>query len=619
MKNFQMFRYIKKILPLIIAVCLIATFFIFYKLSSVNTHIASEVIHYNDEQAEQGLAPTGEKLDVNEIKSSAVMSKVVERMGLTGIYSVDNLISRVNITPIEDADKVAQKEAKLEEGEEYIYEPSTFIVSFASTNSEGPEFARTILDETLDVYFEQFSQKYVNVAHVSNSIEKLNQDNYDYIEMMELIDTSIESTLQTLYQRIEQNTYYRSTETGVSFGELADDFNYLRQTNVSALFSDIYKYQITKDKAVLISDYTTRIDNNNISNAKDESIVRDILTVIEAYVDKMRASGNTNITYEYILDDVYEKNLQDYFGDQTVTYDELIYSWRDHNESKEHDIIDSAYCSYILDTFTSCTGACQGACADSALTCSELSNQEYASVKAEVEKSIDSLIRELTDLYNLTMETNEEYNKYLGASYISVLSSTSVRESVNVVLYSAIAFFFLMIVCCGGAIVVGRIGDIVNYIFFTDHLTGFHNRAYFDKYLKSMEKKLLDDGTVYSMIEIYNLQKINQEYSREIGDEIITVFRDFITENFGKSKTKYIYNGNGSFIMLSEGSDYITVEDIIKLFRLRLDEREVHRDIVIEYKVGIAETFKENKTARRLLSETIKSKKSYRSEINETD
>ena len=160
---------------------------------------------------------------------------------------------------------------------------------------------------------------------------------------------------------------------------------------------------------------------------------------------------------------------------------------------------------------------------------------------------------------------------------------------------------------------------IVNYIFFTDHLTGFHNRAYFDKYLKSMEKKLLDDGTVYSMIEIYNLQKINQEYSREIGDEIITVFRDFITENFGKSKTKYIYNGNGSFIMLSEGSDYITVEDIIKLFRLRLDEREVHRDIVIEYKVGIAETFKENKTARRLLSETIKSKKSYRSEINETD
>ena len=131
MKNFQIFRYLKKILPFIIVFCLLATYAVYFKLSSSNTYIASEVIHYNDEKAEKGLAPTGEKLDVNEIKSSAIMTKVVDRMGLTGIYSVDSLISRINITPVEDKDKVAQKDAKLEVGEEYIYVPSTFIVSFA--------------------------------------------------------------------------------------------------------------------------------------------------------------------------------------------------------------------------------------------------------------------------------------------------------------------------------------------------------------------------------------------------------------------------------------------------------------------------------------------------------
>ena len=134
MKNFQILRYVKRLLPLIIVFCLVATYAVYFKLSSSNTYIASEVIHYNDEQAEQGLAPTGDKLDVNEIRSSAVMSKVVDKMGLTGIYSVDSLISRVEITPIEDADKVARKDAKLEEGEEYIYKPSTFIVSFAATS-----------------------------------------------------------------------------------------------------------------------------------------------------------------------------------------------------------------------------------------------------------------------------------------------------------------------------------------------------------------------------------------------------------------------------------------------------------------------------------------------------
>ena len=53
------------------------------------------------------------------------------------------------------------------------------------------------------------------------------------------------------------------------------------------------------------------------------------------------------------------------------------------------------------------------------------------------------------------------------------------------------------------------------------------------------------------------------------------------------------------------------------LFRLRLDEREAYREVVIEYKIGIAETFKTSKTARNLLSEAIESKKNYTSDLRE--
>lgn len=631
MKNFQILRYLKKVLPILIVICLLATFAVYFKLSSANKYIASEVIHFNDEQAEQGLAPTGEKLDVNEIRSSAVMSKVVDKMGLAGIYSVDSLISRINITAVEDKDKVSQKEAKLEEGEEYIYVPSTYIVSFAATSDEGGAFARTMLDEILDVYYEQFSQKYVNVAPANNIIENLNQDDYDYIEIMEIIDTSIENTVSTLYQRIGQNSYYRSSETGVSFSEIVDDFNYLRQVKVSSLFSKIYKYQITKNKSVIIADYTTRIDNNNISNEKEESLINDIVTVIEAYVEKMRESGNTNISYEYILENLHERDLQEYFGDQTVTYDELIYSWRDHKESRAHTIIDTAYYRYILNTFTyctkkcedicvhstvKCTEKCEATCVDTPYTCTELCNPDYPAIKKEVDQEIAVLLDNLAELYDITTQVNNEYNKYLGASYISVLSSASIRESVNVELYTAIAFFFLMVVCCGGAIILGRAADIINYIFYTDHLTEFNNRAYFDKYLKSKDKTLLDDGAVYCLVDISNLAQINSDHSRDSGDGVIKLFTRYLKEAFGKSNTEFIYNDNGSFIMLSENTDLIAVEDIMRLFRLRLDERDEYSNIVIEYKIGIAETFKENKTARRLLSEAIKNKKNYISDLN---
>ncbi|MBR2861879.1 MAG: diguanylate cyclase [Clostridia bacterium] len=626
MKNFKIMRYLKKLLPIIVILCVVATYGIYVKLNDSNTYVASEVIHYNDPAAEQGLTPTGSKLDVNEIKSSAILSKVVDRMGLTGIYSVDSLISRISITPLPDEDKLAQKEAKLEEGEEYVYEPSTYIVSFTATNDEGSVFARTILDETLDVYFAEYSQKYVNVAPAKNIIDNTESANYDYIEMVELIDVGIDETLTTLYQRMDQNPYYRSTKTGASFSDLADDFNYLRSVKLSSMFSKIYKYQITKNKTLLVSDYKTRIDNNVILNAKEESIVKDTVAVIDAYVEKMRESGNTNITYEYILDNLHDGNLVDgngnplFAGDQTVTYDELIFSWRDHKETKEYSVIDSAYCNYLINTFTACTGACDPEhreCATSNKTCTEIHNENYQQLKTELDEEINTLISDLTELYNLTMSTNEEYNQYLGASYISVLSSASVKPSINVILYTLIAFFFLIVLCCGGAIVLARVADIVNYVFYTDHLTNLYNRAYFDKYLKSMDKKLLDDGTVYCIIEISNLAAINAEFSRQVGDEVIKTFTSYLKEAFGKTNAEYIYNGNGSFVVLAQDADYITAEDILRLFRIRLDERDVFEDFAIEYKIGIAESFKENKTARKLLSEAIKSKKDFVAEIIE--
>lgn len=615
MKNFQVMRYLKKLLPIIMIFCVLATYAINSKLNSSNTYVASEVIHYNDPMAEQGLTPSGSKLDVNEIKSSAVLSKVVDKMGLTGIYSVDSLISRISIIPIADPDKLARKEAKLEEGEEFLYEPSTYVVSFTATNKEGAEFARNVLDETLDVYFAEYSQQYVNVAPAKNIIDRVEEGNYDYLEMVELIDMGIKDTLTILYQRMNQNPYYRSTKTGESFGDLAEEFDYIRNVKLSALFSKIYKYQVTQDKTVLVADYNTRIDNNTISNAQEESIVEDTLVVIDAYVDKMRASGNTNITYEYILDNVHERNLKaDYApGDQTVTYDELIYNWRDHNEKKEYQTIDTAYCRYVIDTFGACTGNCGGACAASGQTCTELSNPQYAAIRDGIEVQISELVGELDKLYAVTMETNDEYNSYLGASYISVLSSASVVSTVNVKLYTIIAFVFLIVLCCGGAIVFGRLGDIINYVFYTDHLTEFWNRAYFDKYLKSMDKKFLDDGTVYCMVDIANLIAINAEYSRQVGDGIIKLFTAILKEVFGKSDSTFIYNGNGSFIVITTDTDYITVEDIMRLFGMRLDEREEYQDIVLEYKVGIAETFKESQTARKLLAEAIKNKKTYSS------
>jgi hypothetical protein len=61
----------------------------------------------------------------------------------------------------------------------------------------------------------------------------------------------------------------------------------------------------------------------------------------------------------------------------------------------------------------------------------------------------------------------------------------------------------------------------------------------------------------------------------------------------------------------------LTIKDLCTGKGLRLDERDEHADVVVEYKIGIAETFKENKTARKLFSEAIENKKAYVSDLNE--
>lgn len=80
----------------------------------------------------------------------------------------------------------------------------------------------------------------------------------------------------------------------------------------------------------------------------------------------MSESNNTNITYEYILDEVYDtyneqtstENAETTDAaaadseetpevDRTVEYDQLLYDYVDDRTSYEHAIIDMAYCSYI--------------------------------------------------------------------------------------------------------------------------------------------------------------------------------------------------------------------------------------------------------------------------------
>ena len=233
-------------------------------------------------------------------------------------------------------------------------------------------------------------------------------------------------------------------------------------------------------------------------------------------------------------------------------------------------------------------------------------------MEESVDTDIKDLVTELNSLHALADRTNSEYNEYLGAKNIATLSTVAVQDSINVKLYTVIAAVFLLIVCCCGAILIGRINDIIEYIFYTDRLTSFSNRLAFDNYLRSHDKKILDDGVVCAALVITNQMEINRIYGRDGGDKVIKFVADALGEAFGKIASFKVYNGNAQFIAFFEKTDYITVQYAMKRLSLLLEQRTVYTDVNIEYEAGIAETSENGvRNVRALLTNAMSQKEKF--------
>lgn len=577
MKEFQITRYIQKwLLPILLFFVLMTGFF-YRMFLSMQTYTASAVIRYSNAEAVDGLTPSNEPIDVTEIYSSSVITRVVQNLKLDqDKYSIDKLASGVTVTPIEKTETETIKEALNEQGEKYEEKPTDYIVSFTADSKGSNEFARSVLNEILDVYFSDYSERYVNVATINNRTDEALQSGYDYIEIMENLQGSIQETLDALNERNENAPYFRSVSTGYTFSDLINEFSFLKNVEISKAFSDILKNQLSKNKEVLITKYQNRISNYNLNQESEEKSVKSVLNIINAYVRKMRASGNTNITNDYILPDVYDKNQTDDSGekiesDKTVEYDKLLKSWIEHKEKAAYAAIDITYCNYMIGEFTKKN---------------EIPPEEYEQFKGQMEGTIQSISTKMNGLYDKIEQANGEYNAYIGALNITVLSSAAAAEKINIKLYTAlIGLFFLVIGCCG-AIVLGRIGDIVEYMFYMDRNIGCSNRVACDRYIDSMSAAILNDHFGCVSLRITNQKELNQKYGRERCDEAMREIKNVLERLFGRAGTFIGYNGGGQFLLFSESVPAGKMEEALKKLKFLLKEDTACKELDIQYLIG---------------------------------
>lgn len=603
MKSFNIIRYLKKWWPLIALMSFCAGVFFMRYATSNQSYTAQSIIKYNYSKAEDGKTPSGEDLDVSEIFSSTVVKEAIENLGLT--VNVDTIRSGGTVTGIVPDDVTKTQEAKIDKGEDVEeYHSTEYIVKLSVSSEYSTEYVRTILDEILSCYFANFGEKYVDYSTIPNNAAALDGQGYDYIEQAEILNDTVAEITANLGNCQAAHPEFVSSTTGLSLSDLLDEYNYVSDVEIPYLFSEILGGKLTQNREVLLKKYQERYNTYVMDGDVDSEKVAAVLEVIQSYGNKNKdgslyyqrgaRSGTDDDTGGFVLSDVYEEDTN---IDRTTVYDNLISDYVTILNRQSNNVIDAAYCQYIINVF-------QGA-SDS----SDVSDENQAFTDQAVEQEIAALQGRLNTLYETLSLTMKEYNEYCGAVNLGVLASTTVSEKINVKLYIllGVAVFFILGIC--GAILLGRIQDFVEYLFFTEQSLDMPNRTACDLFIRNNSSRVLPDDTVCVVVELANLSQINTVYGRERGNAMLTQFADFLKEASATCGTIY-YNGGQQFIGFFDQCRMEDAESFADYFhRLIAAYNAESTEATYEYVIGISESKANNAySIRALLREALRTK-----------
>ena len=590
MKDFQIFRYLKQFKYLIAIGSVLAGFLFYYVASNkLQSYTASTVIEYTNTGATEGLAPDGSKIDTTEIYGSYIIAKVIQNLGIDpSTANMDDIRNSITITSIITDEQQQIFDAKVTQGEDAALIATRYLVTFNSGVASGKDYPRTMLNEILDVYSAYYGETHVNSARSSNGVNDIYTKGYDYIEMMNVIDQSLTNTLETLSSKISGDSTFRSSVTGYTFSDLYREYELLQNIEVPKITAKILAGKVTKDRDILLNKYRNRNNDLTISNNASELEIQKIMVVIDSYVQMMSDSGNTNITADYILQDIYDDTQDGRYSktDQTTSYDKLLTRYVQDRTGYTANEIDAAYNRYILNTF------------------SNAPEESPEDQQQSVTEAIRRLVERINTLYVGMEETTDEYNEYLGAANISVLSSVGVTEKISINKFTILIVVVFGIFGCLGAVVLGRLWDIIEYYMFTNKTVNLPNRARCDHFIADMESKMLSNSFACIAFRITSLQDENERLGRSAGNQMMKTFARVLTGIFVPSKTVFVaYNDSAQYLVFAEDYNPEQIRASLAHMRTVMAQKCEREAFQIEYDEGYACSGEEQSFyIRRLLS-----------------
>lgn len=253
---------------------------------------ARAVITFQYEGIENGLDPNGAAFDINKIKSPKVIEDALMTLGATEFDS-EKIRESIDIEGVIPADAVERitviRQMALEDVSNYekildiSYFPSQYIVYLHNNSRMSASDTVKVLNAILESYRTYFMDTYANTEVLTVTGNLIDYKDYDYAEAMDMLEAQMEIMQSYVSERRDQAPEFRSSGTGLSFGDIHTALDTISEIDIANLNSYIESHTLTKDVARQREYYEYRIKKYNMDIAEYQVELSNIQSVIDKY------------------------------------------------------------------------------------------------------------------------------------------------------------------------------------------------------------------------------------------------------------------------------------------------------------------------------------------------
>jgi len=280
-------------------------------MSKQNFAEATLVLRY--EQAYEGLNPNGTRFNINELMSEEVLAKTIEKAGLAGILSTDELLDSMSVSASgshQPKDMYIATEYSVRVSNKYLPKQIT------------PRNILLLLMETYRQYF---------LAHYGSNDSALNinwsdTDDWEYLEFADIMSVKVNNLITYLDDLREESGMYQYHTEGESFRSLSESISNFKNIYLNKYTSYVTINHLFKNPSSYRSKlkYRRFLTEQNLKNNEDR---------YEIYQDALKIYDESMITF--VMVPMYDGSKGLYMARTSIGMDALTEESKSYAEKIE--------------------------------------------------------------------------------------------------------------------------------------------------------------------------------------------------------------------------------------------------------------------------------------------